>query len=49
MKIPVPKESVTQIMNDYDCSDKKAAQAWQKSLGLQHPDRMGGQPGSQRR
>ena len=28
MKVPIPRESVTQIMNDYDCSEEQAAKAY---------------------
>ena len=28
MKVPIPKEAVTQIMNDYNCSEEQAAKAY---------------------
>jgi hypothetical protein len=28
MKIPIPKEALTQIMNDYNCSEEQAAKAY---------------------
>jgi len=28
MKIPVPKEAVTQIMNEYNCSEEQAAKTY---------------------
>ena len=28
MKIPIPKEAVTQIMKDYNCSEEQAAKAF---------------------
>ena len=28
MKIPVPKEAVTKIMSDYNCSEEQAAKAF---------------------
>ena len=28
MKVPIPKEAVTQIMNDYKCSEEQAAKAF---------------------
>jgi len=28
MKVPIPKEAVAQIMNDYNCSEEQAAKAY---------------------
>ena len=28
MKIAIPKEAITQIMSDYDCSEEEAAKAY---------------------
>jgi hypothetical protein len=28
MKVPIPKDAVDQIMNDYNCSEEQAAKAY---------------------
>ena len=28
MKVPIPKKAVTQIMNEYNCSEEQAAKAY---------------------